>query len=132
MLEYFLQFMPNFLELAEHAETKKIRKSEAISALRDALRSTRNHIDLTRNFNIDENYDDIASENLANKWSNAANLIRPFDFEFASTLENKADYWVNPNGFRNDILNGTIHYDFRINLNIVIGRINELEKRLLR
>ena len=131
MIEFILGLMSPVIDMIELSEAKKIRKSEAISAMREALRQTRKHIDLTREIDIDENYDDLASEILVEKWSIAARLIRPFDPHFASTLENKADYWKNPNGFMDDIQNGIIQYDYRFRLNLVISKINQLEKKLV-
>lgn len=130
MLDFLLQFVSNFLSITEQVEVKKIRKSEAISALRDALRHTRTHIDLTRIVDVEENYDDQASLLLQEKWATAAKLIRPFDKQFAFNLELKSDYWINPSGFKNDIQSGKIRYDYRFHLNHVIKNINTLEQIL--
>ena len=129
MMDFFMGFFGPFLQAVELSEARAIRKSEAISALRDAIRYTRKHIDLTRVLDIEENYDDQASELLAEKWALAAKLIRPFDYSLANTLEIKAEYWINPNGFKNDIQNGNIHFNYRFRLNYVISDINRLERK---
>jgi len=116
MFEYFMSAVGLALQAKDHIDNYDVRKSEAESALRQAFRCTKKHIKTTRT-----EFGDEDSTELANKWKVVAEKIRPFDKDTANILEMKADYWIDVNGFKNDIQDGNRRFDYRF-------RLNEIEK----
>jgi hypothetical protein len=122
MIEYFLSGISTWLQGAEFRQNQLAKRSEVLSALKYALRSTKKHISDTRT-----EFGDVESKELADKWSIAAKLIRPFNDDVASTLEQKSDYWTNPYGFKSEIQNGERRFDFRFRITEVEKMIRQLE-----
>lgn len=120
MLGYFIGLLGPALQTIKMNNESLREKSEALSALKEALRFTKKHISETRM----EDIDDIESKSLSKKWSKAAKLIRPFDSSLAIALESKGDYWLDPRQFKNDIQNNSRRFDYRF-------RIDEVEKSIL-
>lgn len=111
MLEFFISLIGTIFQGKEYVDNYKVRKSEAESALLEAFRFTKKHISETRN-----DYEDAESKELSQKWANVANKIRPFNEDTANILEMKADYWLNPEGFKKDIQDGKTRFDYRFRL----------------
>ena len=104
MVEYLLSGLESAFSVLSHRFDIKQAKSSAISRIRHAVRQTRKHISDHRHGEFaNPNFSDLESKELATAWSHAAEAIRPFSPEWASVLEQKSDYWIDPHGFRQDI-----------------------------
>lgn len=123
MLEYFFSFLTTFFQGLQYAHMSRKDKSDAISALKDALRHTKKHIKEKRV----ENFGDVESTEIAKKWSDAARLIRPFDPDFANAIEHKADYWTDPYGFKQEISDGNRRFNFRFRITEVENQLRDFE-----
>ena len=124
MIEFFTGLLGPFLQATEQSHARLKERSEALSALKEALRLTKKHVAETR-----EDFGDIESRELAEKWSKAANLVRPFDAKLAKSLEHKSDYWTLPYEFKRQIQDGERRFDFRFRISEVEKRIREIENR---
>jgi hypothetical protein len=126
MIDHFLNLLGPFFQSMESRHVKFKDKSDAISALKDALRMTKQHISETRV----EDFGDAESRVLSELWSKAARLIRPFDPIFAGALEDKSDYWVNPQMFKREIEERSRAFNYRFRIHEVEKRINEIEQNI--
>ncbi len=126
MINYLLPLLSPFLKALEMRDVQNQKKSEVISALRRAIRETKLHIEKTRSGDFgSDNFNEVASRDLSDKWSRVAEIIRPLDVRLAYTFEEKSDYWSNPHGFRLSIQDGNRRFDYRI-------RLEEVEQELIR
>ena len=125
MIEFFMGLLGTFIQSKEYQDNKLSRKSEMISALNEALRYTKMHISKTRN-----EYGDAESSLISDKWSKVAKLMRPYNEVTANILEMKADYWLNPNGFKEDFQNQSRRFDFRFRIVEVENMINRLNNKI--
>jgi len=124
MFDFFTGLIGTFIQSMEYQNSKSIQKSEIISGLNEALRYTKMHISETR-----DEYGDAESTLISDKWSKVAELIRPYNEVTANILEMKADYWLNPNGFKEDIQNQNRRFDFRFKIVEVEKMINRLNNK---
>lgn len=129
MINYLLPLLSPFLKALEMRDSQRQRKSEIISTLRSALRDTKLHIENTRtnDFGAD-NFNEVASTDLSDKWSRVAEIIRPLDGRLAYIFEDKSDYWSNPQGFRLSIQDENRRFSYRIRLEEVEQELIKLEK----
>lgn len=125
MIEYLIGTLEAFLRGKEFIQDQRAEKSKIISLIRAALRETKKHIEETRV----GDYGDVESENLAAKWSKAAEAIRPFNPRTAQTFEDKSDYWTNPHGFTHDIQSGQRRFDDLFRIEAVEKTLKQLETK---
>lgn len=125
MVDYLLGILQVFLNGAEFLSNRKAQRSKVLSLVRNALRETKKHISDTR----EGDYGDIESRALAERWSQAAEAIRPFSPRTAQTFEEKSDYWTNPHGFTRDIQNGNRRFDDLFRIEAVEKTLKELEQK---
>lgn len=124
MFFYFTNLISTLFARESFILANNIAKSEAISALRNAIRLTEYHIRHTRIGEFgEEGFSDFESKELANAWANVAKTIRPFDKSLAESFEVKSDYWINPHGFQREIAEGKRIFDGSI-------RLSEVKKRI--
>lgn len=129
MVEYLIGLIAILLGNASFKLANKQAKSEVISSLKNALRLTEKHISETRTGEFGEiGFSDVESRELSSAWSRVAATIRPFDDSFANTLEEKSDYWLNPDGFHQDIQDGTRRFNYKFRLLEVKTELNKIEK----
>lgn len=128
MIEFFMSLIGHFLTLKGNDLQERQAKSIAISALRNAVRLTLSHIEETRVSQFeDPESADVASKEIAAAWSRAAETVRLFNKGMADTLEDKSDFWTNPDRFRKDILSGTRRNSDRMRLENVIQELDEFQ-----
>jgi hypothetical protein len=128
MVEFFMSLIGNLFGIASFQLASKQAKSEVISSLKNALRLTDKHIEDTRQGEFgDIEFNDVESKELSSAWSRVAEAIRPFDNGLAQTFEDKSDYWINPQGFRNDIQNGKRRFNYRFRLSAVKAELERIE-----
>jgi hypothetical protein len=125
MVEFFMGLLGTVVQTLEYKDNKSSQRSELISALNEALRYTKKHIEKTRS-----EYGDAESEIISENWSKVAKLMRPFNEVTANILEMKADYWLNPNGFKEDIQNNSRRFDFRFRIVEVEKMIDRLNNKI--
>jgi hypothetical protein len=130
MLDFLMSSIGNFFGIASFKLASNQAKSEVISSLKNALRLTEKHIEDTRQGEFgDIEFSDVYSKELSEAWSRVAKAIRPFDNGLAQTFEEKSDYWINPNGFRNDIQNGKRRFNYKFRLYEVKTELARIENK---
>jgi hypothetical protein len=129
MIQYLFGGLRTYLKAKELSLSKNKQKSATVSALKKALRSTKKHIESNPSKEmIDAKTSDLESEELAELWSKAAELIRPYNPGVAQRFEDKSDYWTNPKLFRQDIKDAKRKRDFRMHIDEVEKLINAIEE----
>ena len=111
MIEYFIGLLGQVIPMLQYNNEREKEKSLAISALKEAVRATKSHINNHRIEDVD-----IESTELKEKWSLVAEKIRPFNENTARIFEMKADYWQDPYGFHLDIEKGRRRFEYRFML----------------
>jgi hypothetical protein len=128
MFEYIMGLVGALFSIKKFQLASNQAKSEAISSLRHALRLTTRHIQETRVGEFGEiGFNDVESRELSDAWSRVACAIRPFNRSLAKTFEDKSDYWLNPDGFRNDIQEGRRRFNYRMRITEVLTELGRIE-----